>query len=134
MTPVNNHESIYCTVIILLGLIVNAAVIGNIASLTADLDTDAGIFKRKVDDLEKYMAHVGLPPTIRNQARNFLEYLNMNTIANQDRIINDLPTTLRGEVISYLSMELLVTCPVFEDCSPGLLKLLARVMKSQVFR
>jgi hypothetical protein len=46
VTPVTVWETLYCAILILTGLVVNAAVIGSIADLVASLDSAAAKFRQ----------------------------------------------------------------------------------------
>jgi hypothetical protein len=72
--PVNNIETLFVFFVIVVGITVNAAIIGNIANLVANLEGSAATFRRNMDELDKYMRAVSLPQNIRDRALRYCEY------------------------------------------------------------
>jgi CRP-like cAMP-binding protein len=134
VTPVNNVETLYALVIILVGLVVNAAIIGNIASMVADLDTLQGKFREKTSQIERFMDHRRLPASLRNRTRNYLEYLwQVRQGIDERSLVQQLPTTLRAEILCHEVFDLLKRQRFLDAAPDGIIRLIALELKLNVF-
>jgi len=59
VTPVTSLETLYVSSAILVGLIINASIIGNIANMVADINTPLGVFNEKLDSLDQFFTKKG---------------------------------------------------------------------------
>jgi CRP-like cAMP-binding protein len=126
VTPVTMFETVYCSLIFILGLVINASIIGNIATNVANIGTPFGIFRDRRQSLEKLMAHNNTPHKLRNRAREYLQYSWENAEGvDANTVINDLPPSLQNDVQFALMKDLFVKSPVFADVDTAILRNLA---------
>jgi len=59
--PTTNPETLYAFLLMAGGVTVNAAIIGNVANIVANLETDSSNFAQRVDDVRNYMHNHHLP-------------------------------------------------------------------------
>jgi CRP-like cAMP-binding protein len=132
--PVNNIETMYVFFVIVVGITVNAAIIGNIANLVANLEGSAATFSRDMDELDKYMRAVSLPQAIRDRALRYCEYSWTTHKGFDDAsITNSFPITLRMDTSNFLKLKHIQSCPLFDFCDVALQKALAYSLQSRVY-
>jgi CRP-like cAMP-binding protein len=132
--PLTTLETFYVFMAIVLGITVNAAVIGNIGNLVANLEGAAAVFRQKMDDLDMYMHIHNISPELQDRARKYLEYFDRTTRGfDEVHILADLPSTLRVDVSNFLKMQFVQLCPFFEFCDPAIIKALAYSLKKQMY-
>lgn len=134
VVPINNFETLFCILAILVGVLINASVIGNIADVISNLGTDQAAFRQRSADLEHFMNMRDLSDDLRNRVRDFMEYKWMvHKGCDESSIVNDLPFTLRLEVSNLLKLRLIRTCPVFYFCDTAIHKSLAYSLIQQFY-
>ena len=134
VVPVGSSDTLLVTICIIFGVVVNAAIIGNIANLVANLEGAKAVFREKADEIEKFLHTYKLPPSLKRRARHYYQYVwETQKGYNQQTIIDDLPSTLRQEVSSFLKLRFVSMCPFFEFCDHALAKALAYSLKSRVY-
>lgn len=90
--PVNTGETGFAFAMMIVGMIINALIIGNIAAVVASLDTPIARFRTKVDELEGYFEAVGLPSFLCDKAIDYLEYeFGRKMGFDEDEMMADLP-------------------------------------------
>ena len=134
VVPVGVADTLWVTICIIFGVIVNAAIIGNIANLVANLEGAKAVFREKNDKIEKFLHLYNIPPALKRRARHYFQYVwESEKGYNQQTIIDDLPSTLRQDVSSFLKLEFVSKCPFFEFCDSALTKALAYSLRSSVY-
>ena len=121
--PVTVRETVFAFAAMIVGMIINALIIGNIAAVVASLDTPIAKFRTKVDELEGYFEAVGLPSFLCEKAIDYLEYeFGRKMGFDEDEMMDDLPYTLRMEVVSHQRYHTLKSCLLFESLEASLLR------------
>lgn len=97
VTPVTMGETLYCLAAILVGLSVNATVIGSIANLVTDVDTPSSRLRAKRDLLERWMTLHDVPAPLRERARAILSLRwRLDRGIDQDEALARLPVAMRA--------------------------------------
>ena len=133
--PTTSPETLYAFLLMAIGVTVNAAIVGNVANIVANLETDSSDFARSVDDVRNYISHHRLNYDLHARVDNFTRYLwtahGGNT--NEDEFILRLPYTLQTDVIARTRTQLLLHCPFFDFFTNDTVKALALCLKPRQF-
>lgn len=131
--PITDLETLVVLILLLIGVAVSSAIIGDVANIAADLGTESGIMRSKQEDLEKYLIAIQAPPEIKQNAMEFFDYLWDSCGGfDEDSILQDLPETLRLEV-NTIKQTYIRKCDLFSDLPEPAIKELAKRLISVVY-
>lgn len=118
-----------------LGITFNAAVVGNVANIVANLESDSSDFARKVDEIRNYMHKHHLSYDLHARVDDFTRYLwtAHNGSTNEDSFILRLPYTLQTDVVSHTRTKLLLQCPFFDILTHDIVKAVALCLQPSQF-
>lgn len=134
ITPHLNYEYLFTMVVMLIGASMYALIIGNIASLISNLDSQKATYWGRIDALKLYLRYRGVPTQLNERVRNFYEYRWANHRGLDEQLIfKDLPDPLRLEVMIQLTKDLLQNVPLFKYCSEPLKNVLLLALKAKTF-
>ena len=135
VVPINSSETLYAFLLMAIGVTVNAAIVGNVANLVANLESDSSDFARRVDQIRNYMHKHHLSYDLHARVDDFTRYLwNAHSgNASEDEFIMRLPYTLQNDVIAHTRTRLLVQCPFFDSYTNDIIKALALCLKPSTF-
>ncbi|CDW71963.1 cation channel family protein [Stylonychia lemnae] len=97
--------------------------IGNLSSVIASMDTKNSILKQKLTTLSDFSKRILLPPTLEQRIKRFLENNNkdITSIDDQERLLNELPPSLKSEVVSHTHGNIISGIKFFQDKNPDFL-------------
>ncbi|KAL7540091.1 hypothetical protein ACHAXR_012578 [Thalassiosira sp. AJA248-18] len=131
VVPVSSPETLYAFLLMAIGVTVNAAIVGNVANIVANLETDSSDFARRVDEIRNYMHKHHLSYDLHERVDDFTRYLWMDHSGstNEDEFILRLPYTLQTDVFAQTRTKLLLQCPFFDFCDNDIVKALAMCLR-----
>jgi hypothetical protein len=134
-TPTTVPETLYVFIVITLGVTVNAAIVGNVCNILANLDSDSSVFNKQVDEIRNYMFKHRLSPALHSRVDEFTRNLWQahNGNSHEDDFILSLPNTLQTDVLAHTRTKLLLDCPFFDSVSIDIVKALALIMTPLAF-
>ncbi|CAM9770115.1 unnamed protein product, partial [Phaeothamnion confervicola] len=140
-TPMANYgETLYVFLWILFGLTINAIIIGNVASLVANLDSKQAQYFATADALKRYMNRNDVPMATRARVNGYMGLVwarHGGLLEREDDEFEDLPLTLRQLVCEHSRVRQLIRhlrqCPGFDFCSDEVMRGLAMGMQRQVY-
>jgi len=116
VTPVTVQETMYVLVTILIGVLVNAAIIGNLISFMSVSNTTHGKYRRLAEQLSRYASRNEISIPLQKKIAHCMAY-QWETSEWQrqlDRLcIDGLPRSLRLGVNRHLGGTLIFSCPIF---------------------
>ena len=100
VVPTTSPETLYAFLLMAIGVTVNAAIVGNVANIVANLETDSSEFARRVDEIRNYMHKHHLSYDLHERVDDFTRYLwtAHSGSTKEDEFILRLPYTLQTEV------------------------------------
>ena len=120
VVPVSCGETLFVFLAILFGMSVNAVIIGAIASLVANLESEAADFLARDDALKAYLHAHALPAALRERVEDFMAQLcraNRAGARHSLAAMESLPRTLRMAVAeSTAQVAVIKACPFFDFC------------------
>jgi len=135
VVPITSPETLYAFLLMAIGVTVNAAIVGNVANIVANLESDSSDFARRVDQIRSYMHKHHLSYDLHARVDDFTRYLWSAHGGNlsEDDFVLRLPYTLQTDVITQTRTRLLMNCPFFDYCTSDVVKALALCLKPSLF-
>ncbi len=126
VVPVTSHETLYAFIWMILGVTINAAIIGNVANIVANIDTESSVFAKKADEIKKYMYESHVSIDLQRRVDCFLTSLwEHKESLGEDQFVGGLPTTLQMKVTQSTRQWHISECPFFDYCSQEIVKALS---------
>ena len=135
VVPVTSAETLYAFSWMVLGVTINATIIGNVANIVANLETDSSEFVKKADDIKHYMHTHHVNQGLQDRVEHFMGYLwtAHNGATNEWGFISELPYTLQMAISDHTRLKYVKDCPFFDFCSNEIIKALAMCLKPLMF-
>ncbi len=132
--PTNDAQTLYAVIVMILGVAMYGYMIGNIASILANIDPAKVQHLERMEKLTAFMNYRNLPPAIQQRIRDYYSYLwNKRLSFDEAEVISALPPTLGTEISLFLKRDFIQRVPIFQDASEEFIKEIALHMKPLVF-
>lgn len=117
-----------------IGVTVNAGIIGNVASIVANLESDQHVFATKVDSIKSYMFKHHLSYELHSKVDECTRYLwnSHRGSIHEDDFILHLPHTLITLTLQQRTKHIR-NCPFFDFCPSNIIDALAVCMRPLIF-
>ena len=127
-------ETLYAFLWMIAGVSLNAAIIGNVANIVANIEEDSLSFAKKADDLKRYIKRHQVSRRLRRKIDLFVsEVWNHNADVSGDSFLEDLPKSLQIEVTERTRYWHISHCPFFDFCSFEIVKALSMRLRLLLF-
>lgn len=134
ITPSTNAQRFFAVCVMLFGVGVYSYVIGNVASLLANIDPAKTHHIENLERLTAFMAYRELPHQLQQRIRNYYNYLWEKRLGyDESAVLSTLPPGLRTEVTLYLKREFLENVPLFRGASEEFIRDIALGMRPVIF-
>lgn len=123
ITPKTNIQIMYTIAVQLLGAGFYGFLIGNMASLLANIDITRTRFREKMDQINAFIRHYRLPDNLQVSIRKYYQHL-WEVKRGQDdlTVLHDLPVMLKTEVQLHLNRPIVEKVPFLKGASEGLIR------------
>jgi hypothetical protein len=116
IVPVTWVEHFVSTIMILLGVLMYAVIIGSASSALSSLDSDSTEKRNKLDGINEYMRQRNVPQGLRKRIREFYEYMwSSHQSLDHGGIMAELHDTLRLQLHIALNRKLILSIPMFKE-------------------
>jgi len=134
ITPHLNYEYVISIITMASGAFMYAFIIGNIASIISNLDSQKASFRSKVDTMSMYLKKRGIPTELNDRIRNYYDYIwTHHRGFDEYYFLRELPHSLRLEVLLQLTKELLAETPIFKQSSVELRHILLMALQARTY-
>eukprot|EP00592_Proboscia_alata_P010539 CAMPEP_0194364498 /NCGR_PEP_ID=MMETSP0174-20130528/12409_1 /TAXON_ID=216777 /ORGANISM="Proboscia alata, Strain PI-D3" /LENGTH=2019 /DNA_ID=CAMNT_0039138563 /DNA_START=856 /DNA_END=6918 /DNA_ORIENTATION=- len=135
VVPITSNETLYAFLWMVVGVTINATIIGNVANLVANLETESSEFVKKADAINHFMYLHKVPQDLQDRVEHFMTYLwtAHGGTNNEEEFLEDLPSTLQMEITDHTRLKHIKDCPFFDFCSYEIIKALSMRLKPMVF-
>ncbi len=134
LPPTNDAQTLYAIVVMILGVGMYGYVIGNIASLLANIDPVKVRHLEKMEKLTAFMNYRNIPPEMQQRMRDYYSYLwNKRLSYDESEVIAGLPPNLGTEISLFLKRDFIQKVPIFQGASEEFIREVALHMKPLVF-
>ncbi|XP_041789092.1 cyclic nucleotide gated channel subunit alpha 1a [Chelmon rostratus] len=132
--PALDSEFFFHVVDFLVGVLVFATIVGNIATMISNMNAAQAQFQARIDNIKQYMQVRKVSKDLELRVIKWFDYLWNNGKAQDEReVLRYLPDKLKAEIAIQVHMETLKKVRIFADCEAGLLIELVLKLRPQVF-
>lgn len=118
--PQNDGERAFATMTEIIGALVFAFILGNLSSIISSHGAKEDALRGKMDEINLFIRHRGLPREVANRVRRFYErYYEKKIVFNEDEIVNTLSQNLKQEVACLVYESLIECCPFLANSDPS---------------
>ncbi|GLD92587.1 hypothetical protein PINS_up001146 [Pythium insidiosum] len=116
--PTNTTEEVFTSLMLFVGIVINASIIGSAANLLANLDKVAIARKNQMDSINDYMRFKKVPLALQDKIRRYYEYaLSTRIVDPTQTLFADLPDRLKLSLRLTLHDAFIRKVPLFRVCS-----------------
>lgn len=134
ITPDNPIEFIYVILIMLMGAALYGFIIGNIASIIANIDVAKSQFQKKMDNLNTFFKYRNIPIKLQNHIYEYYDYLWRSRRGyDESSLLQDLPKALKIQVSLFLNQDIIAKVPFFKNASRPFIRDIILNLKPIIF-
>ena len=133
ITPVGTRQVAYAMVVMGLGAAMYGYIIGNVASLLANIDVMRARHLGQMETINNFMRDRHVPRELQARVRDYYNYMWESRMGNQAEILEDLPNSLHVDIALHLNRNILRKVPIFERASELFLRELVLHLVPMVF-
>ncbi|KAM8843005.1 cyclic nucleotide gated channel subunit alpha 1a isoform 2-T3 [Synchiropus picturatus] len=132
--PALDSEFVFHVVDFLVGVLIFATIVGNIATMISNMNAAQAQFQSRIDNIKQYMQVRKVSQELELRVIKWFDYLWNNGKAQDEReVLRYLPDKLKAEIAIQVHMDTLKKVRIFADCEAGLLIELVLKLRPQVF-
>jgi potassium voltage-gated channel Eag-related subfamily H protein 7 len=133
VNPTNGTEKIFTSIMLILGILINASIIGSAANLLSNLDKAEIARKNQLDSINEYLRFKKVPLQLQDKIRRYYEYvLSSRMIDPTENLLADLPDRLKLSLKLNLHNEFMKKVPLFKVCSTEGIIAIVQCMKNVI--
>lgn len=133
-SPELDSEFLFHVVDFLVGVLIFATIVGNIATMISNMNAAQAQFQARIDSIKQYMQVRHVSKDLEERVIKWFDYLWTNKKAQDEReVLRYLPDKLRAEIGMNVHLDTLKKVRIFADCEAGLLIELILKLRPQVF-
>lgn len=116
--PRTSIEKLFTSLMLFIGIVINASIIGSAANLLSNLDKEQIARKNQMDSINDYLRFKKVPLDLQNKIRRYYDYaLNTRLRDPTESMFADLPDRLKLSLKLNLYSEFIHKVPLFKVCS-----------------
>lgn len=133
-----NHDSnaqiIYTIIVMIFGVGMYGYIIGNVATLIANIDVARANYQAKMEEINDFLRTKRIPGTLQSRVRNYYAYLweTQKSIASVS-ITEELPHTLSMEISLFLNRGILEKVSLFKNANEIFIREIVQLLRPMVF-
>ena len=133
-----NHDSntqiIYTIVVMIFGVGMYGYIIGNVATLIANIDVARAAYQAKMEEINDFLRTKRVPGTLQSRVRNYYAYLwETQKSVSPISITEELPHTLSMEISLFLNKAILEKVTLFKNANEIFIREIVQLMRPMVF-
>jgi voltage-gated potassium channel len=132
ITPLGRSQVAYAMTVMALGAAMYGYIIGNVASLIANLDVMRSRHLGRMETMNHFMRDRRVPRELQARVRDYFNYAWESRMGQQSEILTDLPESLHIEIALHLNRNILRKVPLFERASETFLRELVLYLEPRV--
>jgi len=133
ITPIGGGQTAYAMVTMALGAAMYGYIIGNVASLLANIDVVRSRHLHRIETVNHFMRDRGVPRDVQARVRDYYNYLWESRTEQQTEMLQDLPRPLHIEIALHLNRTILQKVPLFRGASEEFFRELVLHLSPMVF-
>lgn len=133
IVPSGQGQTAYTMVTMALGAAMYGYIIGNVASLLANIDVVRARHLGRIETINNFMRDRAVPRDLQARVRDYYNYRWESRMSQQSEMLADLPKPLRVDIALHLNRNILRKVPIFESASEDFLRQLVLQLEPMVF-
>lgn len=120
--PANHDEKLFCTFAMLMGASIFAYSVTNMCTLVHNLNPAEVYYRTRRDELNDYLDFLHTPKALRQKVQDYYNFKVQRSdvvVYNQDMILMDMSTSMKGDIKFFILGDLLLQCPFFATENPA---------------
>ena len=131
ITPQTDIQRVYTMAVMIIGVGMYGYIIGNMAGLISNLDVSHTNYLKKIENLNMFYRIHRIPTPLRKKVANYYSRLRESKLDYDVNIIlNELPQSIRKELLVYLNQDVVKKVPLFKNAGPRLITEITAVLSS----
>ena len=123
ITPVERVQIIYTMFVQIIGAGLYGFIIGNIASLIANIDIARAQHREKIEKINTFMQYRNIPSNLQKRVNDYYSYLwETRRGYDESSVLQDLPVSLKTNVSIFLNRDMIEKVPIFKGADDAMLK------------
>jgi hypothetical protein len=133
-----NHDVdlqiIYTIAVMVFGVGMYGYIIGNVATLIANLDTARANYQEKMEEVNDFMRTKRVPAPLQARVKDYYGYLwETRKSITTTSITSDLPHTLAMDILLFLNKTILEKVALFKNANEIFIREIVQLLKPMVF-
>jgi voltage-gated potassium channel len=133
ITPIGSAQTYYAMVVLALGAAMYGYIIGNVASLLANLDVIRSRHLQRIETVNHFMRDRHVPRELQARVRDYYNYLWDSRLGQETEMLEDLPRPLRVEIALHLNRAILEKVPLFRGAGEEFFRELVLHLEPMIF-
>lgn len=134
IVPVTTAQTVYSLIVMILGAAMYGYVVGNVASLLANIDVAKAHFSEKMDRINAFMKYRELPVALQERIRNYYDYLWDSRLGyDESSVLAELPPSLKTDVSMHINRAIIEKVPLFRGASDAVIRDIVVELRPHVF-
>jgi len=135
---VPNHDSnlqiVYTIVVMVFGVGMYGYIIGNVASLIANLDTARAAYQEKMEEINDFFRTKRVPQALQARVRDYYSYLwETQKSVSSVSLTEELPHTISMEILLFLNRTILEKVSLFRNANEIFIREIVQLLRPIVF-
>ncbi len=133
ITPVGVRQTYYTMVAMAVGAAMYGYIIGNVASLLANVDLTRARHLQRVETVNHFMRDRHVPRDVQARVRDYYNYMWESRMGQETEVLKDLPTPLHVEISLHTHRRILERVPLFAGAGDDFFRELVLHLRPRVF-
>jgi len=130
----SNVQIIYTVIVMIFGVGMYGYIIGNVATLIANIDVARANYQARMEEINDYLRTKRIPGALQTRVRNYYAYLweTQKSISSVS-ITEELPHTLSMEISLFLNRGILEKVSLFKSANEIFIREIVQLLRPMVF-
>lgn len=133
--PQTTEQTIFSSLVVIMGAIVTAFIFGNMAALMATINKKDSHFQEQIDFVSTTMRSIKLPEEIQNQVIEYLMHCQESPDVQQDieKFFEILSPSLKNVILHHMYNKIIQEIDIFHDCTDIEIGFIVNNLKTMLF-
>jgi len=130
----NNLQIVYTIGVMVFGVGMYGYIIGNVATLIANLDVGRANYQKKMEEINDFLRTKRVPSSLQSRVRNYYAYLwETQKSVSPVSMTEELPHTLSMEILLFLNRTILEKVSLFKNANEIFIREIVQLLRPMVF-
>ncbi len=130
----SNLQIVYTICVMVFGVGMYGYIIGNVATLIANLDTARAAYQEKMEEINDFLRTKRVPSVLQSRVRDYYSYLwETQKSVSSVSITEELPHTLSMEILLFLNRTILEKVSLFRNSNEIFIREIVQLLRPIVF-